>query len=127
MLFRRAGSLTGVDGHILNTRSFAGWWPAHTVADLVADLCCVEIKLGESAAQGVAVHAELLGGLALVAFVVSQNLEDIAPLELAHGIGVGDSCAMHLRYDCVHFALQDHLTHHPNGSLYVYCGLTQPA
>ena len=89
-------------GDTLNARAFAAGWPAHAVADLRS----VHVKLSESAAEGIAVHAELIGRFALVTFVVRQYFEDVALLELANGLRVRDAGAVHLHDQAVHFALQ---------------------
>ena len=77
--------------------------PTHAAADL----CGVHIELGEGAAEGVAVHSKLDGGLALVALVLREHLEEVALLELPHGIRIRDSGTAHLHDQGVHFALQD--------------------
>jgi hypothetical protein len=41
-------------------------------------------------------HAKLLGCFALVAFVVPENLKDVAPLKLPNRVSIGDSGAVHL-------------------------------
>ena len=84
------------------TGPLAGGRTAHATADL----CGVEVELGEGAAEGVAMHAKLFGGLALIAFVVREDLEDIAALELPDRLGVVDSGVMHLGDEAVEFALQ---------------------
>ena len=90
-------------GNTVNARPFAAGWPAHPIPDGGG----IEIKLGQSTAECVAVHPKLFGGLALVALMVGKHFEDVAFLELANGFRVGDARAMHLRDETVHFALQD--------------------
>ncbi len=75
-------------------------------ADVVANLGGIHLELCEGAAEGVAVHAELICGLALIALVVGKDFEDVTLLELAHGIGVSDTGAVHLCDETVKFALQ---------------------
>ena len=77
----------------------------HRTPHAAADLGGVEIKFGEGAAKGVAVHSKFLGRLALVAFVVRQDFEKIAALEMPDSLTVGDAGAMHLRDETVEFAL----------------------
>ncbi len=86
----------------MQTRVFARRGPTQAVADL----CRVQVELGERPAQGIAMHAELLGGLALIALVMRKHLKDIASFELPESVRVGDTCAMHLRDQAVQFALQ---------------------
>jgi hypothetical protein len=103
-------ALDAVLSGMLNVGALAGGWTAHAVADAVANLAAdlggVEVQLGEGAAEGVAVHAEFVGGLALVALVVREHFKDVALLELAHCIGVGNAGAVHLCDETVKFALQ---------------------
>jgi hypothetical protein len=86
----------------LNTWTLAAGRSAHAVADLRS----VHVKLGQGAAEGVAVHTELFGGLALVALVLRKHFEDIALFELTNGLRIGDAGAVHLRDQTVQFALQ---------------------
>jgi hypothetical protein len=79
---------------------------AHSISDLLANLSGSEVKLGEGAAEGIAMHAEFIGSLALIALVVRENLKDVAALKLANGIGVGNARGVHLRNETVKFALQ---------------------
>jgi len=113
-------TLTGV-GDVLDARALAAGRAAHTVANLVADLIAdlhanlggVEVELGEGAAEGVAVHAQFIGCLALIPLMVREHFEDVALLELAHGVRVGDAGVVHLRDKTVKFALQSSLTYQP--------------
>lgn len=82
--------------------AFAHYRAAHAVADLRG----VHVELGEGAAQRVAMHPQLGGGLALVALVLREYLEDVAFLELPHGIRVGNTGTVHLGDQGVQFALQ---------------------
>ena len=94
--------------------ALAAGWATHAVAnavaqlhaELAANLSGVEVELGEGAAERVAVHAEFVGGLALVSLVLRKHFEDVAFLELANGIHIGDTGAVHLRNESVEFALQ---------------------
>ncbi len=103
-------ALETVLGWMLNVGALAAGRTAHAIADAVANLAAdlggVEVELGERAAEGVAVHAEFIGGLALIALVVREHFEDVALLELAHGIGVRNAGAVHLCDETVKFALQ---------------------
>ena len=76
-------------------------------AHAAADLCGVHVGLGEGAAQGVAMHPQLYGGLTLVALVLRKHFKDVTLLELPHGIRIRDTGTVHLRDEGVHFALQD--------------------
>jgi hypothetical protein len=127
----RKTTLTGV-GDIMDARALAAGRTAHTVANLVADLIAdlhanlggVEVELGESAAEGVAMHAKFIGCLALIPLMVREHFEDVAPLELPHGVRVGDAGGVHLRNETVKFALQIFLTYQPLISdCCIHCGL----
>src|SRR6202020_2689882 len=98
---RRSRRLTGARD-ALNAGTLAAGRPGHAVADLRG----VHVELGQGTAEGVAVHAKLFGGLALVALVLGQHFEDIALFKLTNGLRVGDAGAVHLRDQTVHFALQ---------------------
>jgi len=98
---RRSPWLTGA-GNALNARTLACGWTTHSVANLRG----VHIKLGQRAAESVAVHAEFQRGLALVSLVMCEDFEDVALLELTHGIRVRDTDVVHLRDEAVQFALQ---------------------
>jgi hypothetical protein len=87
---------------ILNARTLAGWGTAHAVPDLSG----VHIELRERTAQRVAMHAKFIGSLALIAFIVREDLKDIAALELPNGIRIRDARTMHLNDKTVQFALQ---------------------
>src|SRR5277367_2553883 len=64
-------ALDAVLSGVQNVGALAAGRPAHAVADIVANLAAelapdlggVEVELGEGAAEGVAVHAEFVGGL----------------------------------------------------------------
>ncbi len=105
--FRRDGEvnrarLPVIRGDLGEAWALAHYWTAHAVADLDG----VEVEFGEGAAQRVAMHAELGGGLALIPLVVRKDFEDEALLELTYGLGVGNAGAVHLRDQYVQFALQ---------------------
>jgi len=94
---------------MLNTRALAAGGTAHAIADLSG----VHVQLGKGAAEGIAVHAELFSGLALIALVVSEDLKDVTLLELANGFRVGDTGAVHLCNESIQFALQSCLACRP--------------
>jgi hypothetical protein len=79
-----------------------GRWPSHPLADLRG----VQPKLVQRAAERVAMHAELIGGLALVAAMTRQHLEDVALLELTHGVVIAHAGGMHLEDDIIEIAFQ---------------------
>ena len=87
---------------VLEAWTLACWRTSHAVANLHG----IHLKFGKRAAESIAVHAELICGLALVAFVVRENLKNVAPLELPNGVSVGDACTVHLNNETVQFALQ---------------------
>ena len=86
----------------MQARPLAGGRATQTAADL----CRVQVELGECPAQRVAMHTELLRGLALIASVMRKHLKNIATFELPESVCVGDTGAMHLRDQAVQFALQ---------------------
>ena len=100
-IVRRNRRLTGA-GNVLNAWALAGGRPAHAVTNLRG----VHVELGQSATEGVAMHAEFFSGLALVSFVLRQNFKDVALFELTNGLRVRDAGAVHLRDQAVQFALQ---------------------
>ena len=62
------------------------------------------MELRDGAAEGVAVHAELLGSLALVAAVRGEYLQNEALFELTDGFVVSDTTGMHLADQAVQLA-----------------------
>jgi hypothetical protein len=82
--------------------ALTSWRPTHSVTNLRG----VQIELGERTAKGIPVHAKLFGGFALVSPVVRKHFENVALLELAHSLRIGNTGAMHLRDQTVQFALQ---------------------
>jgi len=69
--------------YALYAGAFAGRGAPHPGSDAVPDLGGVEIELGQGSAKGVAMHAKLFRGFALISFVVGENFKEIAALELA--------------------------------------------
>jgi hypothetical protein len=69
---------------------------ARRTAPSVAQGFGVELELGNSAAEGVAVHAELAGSLALVPVAVLQDRENELLLEFADGFGIGNTASVHV-------------------------------
>ena len=51
-------------------------------------------------------HAEFLGGFALIAAVTRKNLENVLLLKLAHRVGVSNTSGVHLEDEVVEFAFQ---------------------
>src|SRR6185312_17451535 len=98
---RRRRRLTGA-GNALDARTLAAGRTAHAVADLRG----VHVQLGKGAAERVAVHAQLFGGLALVALVVRKHFEDVTLFELANGFRIWDNGTVHLCDETIQFALQ---------------------
>lgn len=86
----------------LNLGPFARDWSTHAVAYLGG----IEIEFGECTAKRVAVHAEFLGGFALVALVVREHLQDVALFELPNSFRIGNSRTVHLDNQTIQFALQ---------------------
>jgi hypothetical protein len=64
--------------------------------ETAADLRRIDMKVGDGAAERIAVHAESLRGFALVSLVVRQNFDEKALFELAHSLFVGDTAGVHL-------------------------------
>ena len=91
----------------LGQRAITDGGATHAVADAGANLSGVHFKLGKEAGEGIAVHVELLGRLALIAFMLRKDFEDEAFLELLDGVGVGDAGAVHLGDEALQFALHD--------------------
>ena len=62
------------------------------------------MELGDGAAQGIPVHAKLLGGLALVAAMRGKYFKNEALFELADGFVIGDTTGVHLVNQAVQLA-----------------------
>ncbi len=58
----------------------------------------IEFQFSDRAAKGVAVHAELARGLALIPIVLLQNGDNKSFLELPDGFRVQDAAFVHLQY-----------------------------
>src|ERR1019366_6508926 len=71
----------------------AAWRPARTVAQALG----IQLQLGDGTAKGVAVHAQLARGLALVSLAVLQHRENESLLEFTHAFGIGDAVLVHLQ------------------------------
>ena len=56
----------------------------------------VELQLGDGAAESIAVHAQLAGGLALVALIFLQHGQDESLLEFANCFGIQNAALVHL-------------------------------
>ena len=78
-------------GEVLQDGLGAGALGHGRAAEAGADLGGVEVKLGEGAGEGVAVHAEFLRCFALVALVLGEDLKDVTAFELLDGVRVGDA------------------------------------
>jgi hypothetical protein len=76
--------------------------PPHAFADLRG----IHIEFRKCPAERVAMHAQLRRRLALVAFVMGKNFQDVTLLELPDGVRIRYAGAVHLRDQGVQFALQ---------------------
>lgn len=85
---------------LVGSRALGQYWPLahHGTAHAFADLRGIQIELRQSPAQSVPMHAKLCRSLALIALVVCQHFEDVAPLELPNRIRIGNAGTVHLRY-----------------------------
>ena len=81
------------DGFFLQCDGASAAWGA---TGSVAEEANVDFEFGESAAEGVAVHAQFAGGAALVAFVFLENRQDEALFKFADSLGVKDVAFVHL-------------------------------
>jgi hypothetical protein len=72
--------------------------------EAAADLRWIDLKIGDGAAERVAVHAQRLRGFALVSLVMRQYLHEEALFELAHGFIVGNSTGVHLGHKVIQLA-----------------------
>jgi hypothetical protein len=81
------------NGFFLQSDGTSAAWRA---TGSVAEEANVDFEFGESAAEGVAVHAEFAGGAALVAFVFLENRQDEALFEFADSLGIKDVALVHL-------------------------------
>ena len=92
--------LAAVAGDDLQAGAHGAGWTAQAALDLLG----VHVELREGAAESVAVHAELFGGLALVAAMAGEDFCDETLFELTDRIGVGNAGGMHLEDEAVEFA-----------------------
>ena len=100
------GGNSACTGDVLDARALTCGWATHPFSDAAPDLSRIEIELREGSTKGVAVHSELFGGLALISFVMRENLKEVTAFELTERVGVRDTGAMHLGDKAVQFALQ---------------------
>ena len=97
LLVRRRRGLTDTDNRRLHA---GGTLAADRAAEAVFDLRGAHVELSEGAAEGVAVHAQLTGGAALIAFIFLEHGEDKPLLKLTHALGVEDVAFVHLQNKC---------------------------
>ena len=86
-----------------SSRSCAAWRPTCAVTQCAY----VKLQFGYGAAERVAMHAELAGGLALVAVILLEHGEDEPFFEFAYRLGVEDSALVHLQDECFQLILHD--------------------
>jgi hypothetical protein len=72
--------------------------------EAIADLGGIHVKLGDGAAQSIPVHAEFLGGFALVAAMGGEHFENEPLFELADGFVVSNATGVHLADQAVQLA-----------------------
>ena len=70
----------------------AGW-----ALRAIAKLADVDFEFIDRPAEGIAMHAQLAGSPALVAFIFLENSEDKALLKFAHALGIEDVAFVHLQ------------------------------
>ena len=68
--------------------------------DAVAELANIDLQFADGAAQSIAVHAQFSCGSALVAFILLENCQDEAFLELPNSFGIKNIAAVHLQDKC---------------------------
>ena len=66
----------------------------------VPELPDIDFEFIDGSAERVAMHPQLAGGAALVAFVFLQDGQDKPLLEFAHTLGVEDVALVHLQDKC---------------------------
>ncbi len=103
--FRGNFSLGGSQSNRAEYRTFA----ARRTLEPGANFGQIQSQFRHGAAQGIAVHPQLFGGLALVTPVCHQNFAQILLLEFANGILVGNAAGMHLRHQAGQFSFHVHL------------------
>ena len=84
---------------------------ARRTAASVAQGFSVELEFGNSAAEGVTVHAELAGSFALVAVAVLQDGENELLLEFADGFGIGNAASVHVHNQSFQLIFHDASLH----------------
>ncbi len=99
---RRGDRTLACGRNVLYAGPLACGWSAHACPDLRR----VHVELGQGSTEGIAVHAKLFCGFALIALVMSENFEQVASFELTKSLSVGDTGAMHLSDEAVQFTLQ---------------------
>jgi hypothetical protein len=66
----------------------------------VPEFANIDLEFADGAAQGVAVHSQLPGSAALVAFVFLKDCRDEALFEFSDRFGIKDVALIHLVYEC---------------------------
>lgn len=97
----KAGRANGLSRDLLylKYRTLAAAWTLEAAANLRR----IDLQFGDGATEGVAVHAEFLGGFALVSPVMGEDFDEVALFEFAHRFFVGNPSAVHLRHEVVKF------------------------
>lgn len=73
---------------------------ARRTPSTVAEVSNFDVQFLNRAAEGIAMHAQLPRGPALIAFVFFQHYRDKPALKFAHGLGIKNIAAVHLLYQC---------------------------
>jgi len=83
--------------HLFVERPRAG--AARRTASALAEFADVDLQFINRAAQGVAVHAELPGGAALVAFILFEDGCNKTALKLTYRFGIENVAAVHVLHE----------------------------
>jgi len=73
----------------------AGW-----TLRAIAKLADVDFEFIDGPAEGIAMHSQLAGSAALVAFIFLEDGEDKALLKFAHPLGIENVALVHLQDQC---------------------------
>ena len=76
----------------------------------IADLGWIDLQLGDDAAERVAMHAQFLRGLTLIALVVRQYDEQVTAFKFPHSLFIGNTTRMHCCYKGFQFAFHKNLS-----------------
>src|SRR5437016_14594523 len=105
---KAAAKLTG--GFLLQLFKRNWFLAAHRSPQTFAELPHVQFKLGNGAAESIAMHSQFPRCLALVPLVLLKNIHDEALLKFPHSFGIKNPAVVHLRDESFELVLHRSLT-----------------